>query len=125
FIDDENRLFVHAGFTNIHGVEHEFYPRLMFWDRTLWETAVSLDKNLKPDDLAYPRRLLHYKEIFIGHTPVTKLGETVPLNMANVWNVDTGAAFRGRLTIMDVASKQFWQSDPLPEIYKGEQGRNR
>ena len=45
-LDDQNRLFVHAGFTNMNGVEYEYYPRFFSWDRTLWETALSLDENL-------------------------------------------------------------------------------
>ncbi len=124
YLDSHNRLFVHAGFTNINGVTHEFYPRLLFWERTLWEMAVALDKSLPISDAAYPKRLKLYNEIYIGHTPVTRLGETVPIRMANVWNIDTGAAFRGPLTILDVDTKQFWQSDPLPDLYSGEIGRN-
>jgi serine/threonine protein phosphatase 1 len=46
------------------------------------------------------------------------------LQMANVWNVDTGAAFTGPLTIMDVDTKDFWQSEPLPSLYPNEKGRN-
>jgi serine/threonine protein phosphatase 1 len=65
-----------------------------------------------------------YHEIYIGHTPVTKIGKTVPVHKACVWNMDTGAAFMGPLTIMDVDTKEFWQSDPLPEIYPNEKGRN-
>lgn len=124
-IDDDNRLFVHAGFTNQRGIRHEYFPRLAFWDRTLWETAASLNPDLKPGDLSYPKRFTHYKEIYIGHTPVTRLDETVPLNRANVWNIDTGAAFLGCLSVIDINTKQFWQSDPLPALYPGEQGRNR
>ncbi len=124
FIDGRNRLFVHAGFTNLHGIAHEHYPRLAFWDRTLWETAVSFDKRLSPDDLAYPKRLTLYSEIYIGHTPVTKIGKTEPVQMGNVWNLDTGAAFYGPLTILDADTKEFWQSDPLPELYPEERGRN-
>jgi serine/threonine protein phosphatase 1 len=43
---------------------------------------------------------------------------------ANIWNVDTGAAFKGALTIMDIDSKQVWQSDVLPSLYPKEDGRN-
>ena len=43
--------------------------------------------------------------------------------MANVWNVDTGAAFKGSLTIMDVDSKQFWQSEPLPQFIPNRKGK--
>lgn len=35
----------------------------------------------------------------------------------NILNLDTGAGHSGRLTIMDISTKKFWQSDPLPELY--------
>lgn len=124
YIDEQNRLFVHAGFTNLNGVAFEYFPKLFYWDRTLWETALCLDKTIKPSSIFYPKRFTHYKEIFIGHTPVTKINETKPLNYANVWNVDTGAAFFGSLTIMDVDSKEYWQSKPLNLLYPDEKGRN-
>ena len=73
-VDDHNRLFIHAGFTSMHGPQKEFYSSNYGWDRTLWESALSLDPNLKPDDLYYPKRFTIYKEIFIGHTPVTRIG---------------------------------------------------
>ena len=123
-LDDKNRLFIHAGFTNMKGVEHEFFKPLFYWDRTLWETALAIDSQLSKDAITYPLRLKIYNEIFIGHTPVTKIDETNPVNKACVWNVDTGAAFKGKLTIMDVDTKEFWQSDSLPELYPTEKGRN-
>ena len=123
-LDSENRLFIHAGFTNLRGVDHEYFTKTFYWDRTLWELALSLDPSLTKEDEIYPQRLTHYKEIFIGHTPVTRIGRTTPKNAANIWNVDTGAAFRGPLTIMDVGSKQYWQSDPVYLFYPTEMGRN-
>ena len=123
-LDEERRLYVHAGFTNMNGVDYEYFPGLFYWDRTLWETALALDKTMKTDDMFYPKRLTLYKEIYIGHTPVTRIGETTPVQKANVWNVDTGAAFKGPLTIMDVDSKEFWQSEPLTQLYFDEKGRN-
>lgn len=123
-LDRQNRLYVHAGFTSMNGVHLEHFPRLMFWDRTLWETALALDPKMLKDDLKYPKRFALYNEIFIGHTPTTRIGSTVPVNIANIWNVDTGAAFKGPLTIIDADTKQFWQSDPLPDLYPEERGRN-
>jgi serine/threonine protein phosphatase 1 len=123
-LDEQNRLFIHAGFTNMNGIDFEYFPKLFYWDRTLWETALALDKNLKKTSLLYPRRLVLYDEIYIGHTPVTKIGETSPVQKACVWNVDTGAAFMGSLTIMDIQTKEFWQSEPLNELYFNEKGRN-
>jgi serine/threonine protein phosphatase 1 len=123
-LDEQNRLFIHAGFTNMNGVDFEYFPKLFYWDRTLWETALALDKNMKISDVAYPKRFTLYNEIFIGHTPVSRIGKTIPVQMANVWNVDTGAAFRGPLTIMDVDSKAYWQSENLDTLYPNEKGRN-
>lgn len=123
-IDQQNRLFIHAGFTNLKGVAIEHFPRMLYWDRTLWELALSLDKNLHRNSVFYPKRLRLYTEIFIGHTPVIQINETIPVNKANIWNVDTGAAFNGPLTIMDIDTKEFWQSDPLNDLYPNEKGRN-
>lgn len=124
YLDEQNRLFVHAGFTNLNGVEYEYFPKSFYWDRTLWETALSLNPGLNEKDLYYPKRFTLYREIYIGHTPVSRIGETVPINRACVWNIDTGAAFKGPLTIMNVDTKEFWQSEPLNELYFNEKGRN-
>ena len=124
YLDSQNRLFIHAGFTNLNGVEYEYFPKMFYWERTLWENALSLDPNIEKDSPYYPKRFTLYKEIFIGHTPVTRVGKTKPMNKANIWNVDTGAAFKGPLTILDVDTKEFWQSDSLPELYPNEKGRN-
>jgi peptide methionine sulfoxide reductase MsrA len=42
---------------------------------------------------------------------------TEPVQRACIWNVDTGAAFKGPLTIMDIDTKDFWQSEPLHQLY--------
>ncbi len=124
YLDTENRLFLHAGFTNLKGVEHEHFQQSFYWDRTLWELALSLHPDIKNDDFRYPQRLTHYEEIYIGHTPITKTGTAVPENAANVWNIDTGAAFKGQLSVMDVDTKEVWQSDPVYTLYSDERGRN-
>ena len=123
-IDSEQRLFIHAGFTNMHGVGYEYFSKSFYWDRTLWEMALALNPDLKPEDDRYPKRLQHYEEIYIGHTPVTRIGKTIPFRAANIWNIDTGAAFKGPLSIIDVETKEFWQSEPVYTFYPGETGRN-
>nr|WP_315033254.1 metallophosphoesterase family protein [uncultured Chryseobacterium sp.] len=125
YIDDDNRLFIHAGFASMHGPEKEVYSSNYRWDRTLWETAVAMDKKLAKNSELYPKRLLLYKEIFIGHTPTLDIGIKIPANKANIWNVDTGAAFTGALSMMDINTNEFWQSDPLATLYPNEKGRNR
>lgn len=123
-IDDQKRLFIHAGYASMHGPEREVYSSNYRWDRTLWETAVAMDKKLQRNSELYPKRLLLYKEIFIGHTPTLDIGIKIPANKANIWNMDTGAAYTGVLSIMDIDTKEFWQSDPLPSLYPEEKGRN-
>jgi serine/threonine protein phosphatase 1 len=124
YIDSKNRLFLHAGFTNLNGVAFEYFPKMFYWERTLWETACALDKSIKTTSPLYPKRLTLYHEIFIGHTPVTKIESAIPVQMANVWNVDTGAGFKGSLTVLDVDTKDFWQSSSLQLLYHEESGRN-
>lgn len=123
-LDTENRLFVHAGFTNLHGVTREYFTDMLFWDRSLWEMALAMDPELSVEDPYYPQRLQHYREIYIGHTPTTRIGHTTPVNVATIWNMDTGAAYKSPLTIMDVDTKQYWQSDNAHELYPHEKGRN-
>ena len=124
-IDYQNRLFLHAGFTSMHGVEKEQFKELFYLDRSLWEMLLGLDKNIKKDSVFYPKRIQHYTEIYIGHTPTTNYNQPNPMNIANVWNVDTGAAFKGKVTGLNIETKEFFQSDNLPSLYPDEKGRNK
>lgn len=124
-LDENARLFLHAGFTNQRGVTHEFFTKMFYWDRTLWETALAMDPKLPETSDYYPKRFRQYTEIFIGHTPTTYIGESNPQKRANIWNIDTGAGFEGKLSILDVDTKAFWQSDPLYLLYHNENGRNQ
>ena len=124
-VDDRNRLFIHAGFTSMHGPEQEFYSTNFSWDRTLWEMALTMDKRIKKNSLVYPKRLKLFNEIYIGHTPTLYYDITTPMQGCNVWNMDTGAAFTGKLSMMDIDSKQFFQSEVVADLYPGEKGRNK
>ncbi|NJN50118.1 MAG: serine/threonine protein phosphatase [Polaribacter sp.] len=123
-LDHQNRLFVHAGFTSMHGVEKEPSKLNFCTDRTLWEMLLALDLDIATESLFYPKRLTHYNEIYIGHTPTTNYEISVPMQIANVWNVDTGAAFKGRISALNIETKEFFQSDDLPSLYPNEKGRN-
>ena len=125
YMDDQKRLFVHAGFTSMHGVEKEYNIQIFYFDRTLWEMALTMDKRIAKNSELYPNRLRHYKEIYIGHTPTTNYFKMHPMNAANVWNVDTGAAFTGRLSAIDINTKEVFQSDIVKDLYSNEIGRNK
>jgi len=123
-LDAKNRLFLHAGFTSMHGVSKERDPLTFCLDRTLWEMALGLDKNIAPTAPQFPKRLQHYHEIYIGHTPTTNYNEAYPMNAATIWNVDTGAAFKGKVSAMNISTKEVVQSATLLELYPNEKGRN-
>lgn len=125
YIDAKSRLFLHAGFTSMHGVEKEVFQQTLYFDRTLWEMALTVDKCIEKTSELYPKRLKHYKEIYIGHTPTIYYNSTMPMQAINVWNIDTGAAFTGKLSAIDIDSKVIWQSNDLPSLYPDEKGRNK
>ena len=124
-IDNQNRLFLHAGFTSMNGVEREVHKENFYFDRTLWEMALTMDKRIEKHSELYPNRLKHYHEIYIGHTPTTNLKQDQPMNAINVWNVDTGAAFKGKLSAIDLDTKEVFQSDAVYILYANEIGRNK
>jgi serine/threonine protein phosphatase 1 len=123
YIESDMKLFVHAGFSHPKGPSEEFHAHMVYWDRSLWETARAAHVLNDKDSWQYPERLKLYKEIYIGHTPVQRIGATTPFRASNVWNVDTGAAFQGSLSMINTETKAFWQSDPLPSLYPNELGR--
>ena len=124
-IDQNNNLFIHAGFSSMHGPAKEIYASNFSWDRTLWEMAIAMDKKIAVDSKFYPKRLKLFNQIFIGHTPTIDYDTDKPINALNLWNVDTGAAFDGKLTVMDIETKEFWQSDGVRNLYPNEKGRNK
>ena len=59
-----------------------------------------------------------WEQIFIGHTTTMALLRiTTPLRVCNVVNLDTGAGWKGKLTLMDYDSGEFWQSDLASDMY--------
>ncbi|GAB1856238.1 metallophosphoesterase family protein [Flavobacteriaceae bacterium MHTCC 0001] len=124
YVDNNNNLFIHAGYTSMKGPEQEFHKSNYNWDRTLWEMALVMDKRVQKHSVLYPKRLKLYNEIYIGHTPTLYYDIENPMNAINVWNIDTGAAFTGKLTVFDVNTKQYWQSDNVYKLYPDEKGRN-
>jgi len=125
YVDEKNRLFIHAGFSSMHGPQHEHYASNYSWDRTLWEMALTMDKRIRKDSKLYPKRLLLFEEIYIGHTPTLNYDVAVPMQGCNVWNIDTGAAFYGPLSAMNIDTKEIVQSDIVQTFYPDEKGRNK
>lgn len=144
YVDEKNKGFVHGGFTSSKGLGHEKYQKSYYWDRDLWKSALIFNNTDSKKLIKYKgyKKFSKHTEIFIGHTStgnwkckphyqeyhnpdqLAKNGPiVVPMNRCNVWNLDTGAGFEGRLTIMDIDTKEYWQSEMSKDLYKGEEGR--
>ena len=131
WIELDNKLFVHAGIDPNKEVEKHGLNYLT-WDRNLVESA------WKKAHQKLNFKFSTYDEIFVGHTTtqwfarnketkdltpaeIAELG-IKPLFLCNVIILDTGAGWSGKLTIMDVNTHEYWQSDFTPQLY-GMEGR--
>ena len=125
---DGDKVFVHGGF---YSFEDDTRDQLT-WDRTMLFDAITLHNAGKQMDEYYTQ----FDDIFIGHTATTNYrlanGKfiwldkddrdkyepiTTPINVFNIWNLDTGAGGCGKLTIMDIDTKEYWQSDLITDLY--------
>lgn len=122
YIDSQRRIFVHGGFDRNQYIDYleKFYPEDFYWNRDLWNKALSCHEGQK---LLTQER---FKEIFIGHTATVNWKDknhkpiTTPMSSGDVWDLDTGAGWYGKLTIMDVETKEYWQSDNVQDLYPNE-----
>jgi serine/threonine protein phosphatase 1 len=119
-ITEDNILFVHAGFDTSKSIENNSTYTLL-WERKFVEHFYNRYRQHKPVNID------QYKEVYIGHTPTILLdpNQTKPLQMGNIVLTDSGAAFTGCLSIMDIDSKEVWQSDQVMTLYPDEEGRNQ
>ncbi|WP_324678221.1 metallophosphoesterase [Hymenobacter sp. GOD-10R] len=106
FEDEAGNLYVHGGYDSRRPIAEQD-PYDLIWDRDLWE-GNQVAKG--------------YRECFIGHTSTWNY-KKVPCATHNVWNVDQGAGYRGCVSMLNVRTKEFVQSDPVPSLYPDVQGR--
>lgn len=112
------QCFVHGGFNRDHSIYYQAKktPHVLYWDRSLWSKALSCkDGILKTAD--------GFDEIFIGHTSTNFWGTMHPMNSGGVWNIDTGAGWHGKVTIMNIDTKEYYQSDLATDLYPDEKPR--
>ena len=129
--DDQNNLFVHGGINRsltLKQQQHRCDAMDFYWDRDLF--LASIDAHICKTKLLFAEEFSH---IFIGHTQTNHYTCAVmdtsyismkntgyfcpPLFVDRVINLDTGAGSIGRLTIMDIDSLEFFQSDIVTGIY--------
>jgi serine/threonine protein phosphatase 1 len=114
FLVSGKNLFVHAGINTRVPVEQQSIQTLL-WDRTLARTALDLHAK------SIEGNLTGYDEVYIGHTPVSP----PVVHACEVWMMDTGAGWSGVLSIMNIETKEVFQSDAVPQLYPGVEGRRK
>jgi hypothetical protein len=94
------------------GYQHEWrylwiFPSYFIGTEPYGNCTVFRPKN-KTNDLLYPKRLT-LAEIYIGHTPVTHLAETEPVQSC-IWNID-GQLLKDLWAYL-MWTQECWQSRP-------------
>lgn len=142
----DRKLFVHGGFNRHELINEQHYDKVYYWDRDLWAAAMSYQSMAKKyeNEEAWVSKFKYkdtsFDEVFIGHTSTTNWSEheenitiggiilqthrvpiITPMKAANIWNIDTGCGSnKGKLTIMDIDTKEYWQSDFTRDLYPDE-----
>ena len=117
YIDDNNNCFVHGGFNRHLPINEQQFDDIYYWDRDLWAQALSYGTITDPLTQLKFKMKDKFDTIFIGHTTTLNWGKMSPMKAANIINLDTGAGFNGCVTIMDVETKEYWQSDLVKDLY--------
>ncbi len=116
---EPNKIITHGGFSHSTPVKDQD-TELFCWNRDLVGAAYSRRK--QKDLILSP----YYTEIYVGHTPTTYFNDfyTKPQNWCGVWAIDTGACYTGKLSMIDISSKEVFQSDVVMKLYPDHKGRN-
>lgn len=99
-IEDE-MLFVHGGINPKKEITEQEKHTLL-WDRELIQDAKNFD-------------IPGYKKVFVGHTTTQIIIEdrTEPINYNNLWAIDCGAGWSGKLAIINIHTEEYWLSDTV------------
>lgn len=111
----QNKLFVHAGINPALPIQKQSLETLV-WDRELARSALYFFQ------MEIKGKLTQFDEVYIGHTPTTF---NKPIESCGIWLMDTGAGWHGKLSIMNIDTKEFFTSDPVPSLYPGIEGRKK
>ncbi len=122
-LTEDNKLFTHGGYVyQCKDVLKDTTADEFMWDRGLLTDALSgTDKETLKLNL--------FDEAYVGHTQTHAMKGSIvipsnePIHIHNLWDIDTGAGWNGVLTIMDIDTKEIFQSGNVRELYPNERGR--
>lgn len=124
YIDENNNLYIHGGIpgrfilpikgcANIKSIKttlNKLSKSELSWDRDL---AFYINKcNTKTSKLF--KNLNH---IYLGHTTTENFHSLAPISKRGVTLLDTGAGWSGKLTIQNVETMEYFQSDLVSSLY--------
>ncbi|MDO8604023.1 MAG: metallophosphoesterase [bacterium] len=109
YVDEKNRLFVHGGLNRKFPIGEQSAEDLM-WNRDLWYESEHYSS------AGDPVFVTEFDTVFVGHTSIWKTSQ-VPLKSGNVWFLDSGGGWEGKLSLMNVDTEEVFQSDLLEELY--------
>lgn len=116
YFEQDNKLFVHAGIDPNLNIEEQDKHTLI-WDRQFIQQAIA--QHTRNNKVL----LTGYDEIFVGHTPSHRIGHFKPVKFCEVWMMDTGAGWGECLSMMDIDTKEVFQSYRVETLYPPGSGR--
>lgn len=102
----------HAGFDTRKSVTNQKEINFAI-NRTLFQKAIA--NNNKKLKFNFNNMDFQFEKVILGHTPTIS---HKPEFISNVINIDTGSANGGKLTLMDLNSLEYYQSDYTKKLYK-------
>ena len=120
-LDDDRVCIVHAGwipsyqrikdsdsYQQFSSFGSRFTRRALdfFWDRGFWR-------------FAHNHKNPPYDKVFIGHTA----NESHPEKRKKIWNIDSSGGWHGKITVMDMDTEEYWQSEEAKVYYPDFEGR--
>jgi serine/threonine protein phosphatase 1 len=116
YLISENRLFVHAGIDPNRSIDSQD-DAIFLWDRTLFKNAIAAYMHHQNQPLTL------FNEVYIGHCPIHRYELSAPACGGGIWMMDTGAGWEGKLSMMDIETKEVYQSDQVESFYPPGSGR--
>jgi len=110
FKEMDNNLFVHAGFAPDKPLE------LNDPDVLIWERAFILSAYDKKD---FHGKLSNYEKVFVGHTTTVsrEFNSKTPIIFNEFRMIDTGVIHGKHLSIMNIDTDEYYQSDQVSDLY--------
>lgn len=94
-----NMLFIHGGLN------------LKIKNISLQDKYVLINDRKLINYAQHGNNIFDYKKVFVGHTSTQKYDKNVPIKYKNLLMLDTGIYHKGKLTLMNVKTEEFWQSE--------------